>query len=70
MNVPLQHNILCSVRSPIDNIDEKWNFMQKAGIHRLEIYFLYYKWNRVCCNENPLSIAILYKKISYLQNRP
>ena len=37
MNVPLQHNILCSVRSPIDKTDEKRNFMQKAGIHRLEI---------------------------------
>ena len=35
-----QHNILCSVRSPIDHTDEKCNFMQKAGIHRLENYFL------------------------------
>ena len=35
----LQHNILCSVRSPIDNTVEKCNFMQKAGIHRLENFF-------------------------------
>ena len=39
MNASLQHNILCSVRSPIDNTDEKCNFMQKAGIHRFENYF-------------------------------
>ena len=43
MNVSLQHNILCSVRSRIDNTDKKWNLMQKAGIHRLEIWFFYYK---------------------------
>ena len=70
MNVPLQHNILCSVRSPIDNTDKKSNLMQKAGIHRLEIYFLTKNGTRVCCNEKTLSIAILYKKISYLQNIP
>ena len=64
----LQHNILCSVRSPIDHTDEKCNFMQKAGIHRLENYFFSTNGNRVYCKENPLSIAILYKVMSYLQN--
>ena len=66
----LQHNILCSVRSPIDNTVEKCNFMQKAGIHRLENYFFSTNGNRVYCKENPLIIAILYKIMSYLQNKP
>ena len=68
MNVSLQHNILCSVRSPIDHTVEKCNFMQKAGIHRLEKIFFSTNGSRVYCKENPLSIAILYKMISYLQN--
>ena len=66
----LQHNILCSVRSPIDNTDEKCNFMQKAGIRRLENYFFSTNGSRVYCKENPLSIAFLYKMVSYLQNKP
>ena len=64
----LQHNILCSVRSPIDHTDEKRNFMQKAGIHMLENYFFSTNGSRVYCKENPISIAILYKMMSYLQN--
>ena len=34
--------------------------------------FIFFTTNgtRVCCNEDPLSITILYKKISYLQKRP
>ena len=70
MNVSIEHNILCSVRSPIDNTGKKWHFMQKQGIHRLEIYSLTTNGSIVCCKDKLLSIAILYKKISYLQDIP
>ena len=63
-------NILCSVRSPIDNTDEQCNFMQKAGIHRLENHFFSTNGSTVYCKENPLSNAILYKMISYLPSKP
>ena len=36
----------------------------------LKIIFFSTNGSRVYCKENPLSIAIVYKMMSYLQNKP
>ena len=66
----LQHNILCSVRSPIDNTDGKGNFMQKAGIHRLDFFFFVQIEVEFTVKRTLFAyFAILYKMMSYLQNK-
>ena len=69
MNVPLQHNILCSVRSPIDNTDDSEILCKRQEFIGFKFIFFTTNGTRVRCNENPFCITILYKKISYLQKK-
>ena len=52
----------------IDHTDEKCNFIKRQEFIGLKIIFFSTNGRRVYCKENPLSIAILYKMMSYLQN--